>query len=83
MLLSVVVVGILNKVNRVGSCVVVLFDLEVGSGEAERTQNHVAQILKFTYVGKEEKKYDEVNKTGYHICLCLFISVKLRPQSDQ
>lgn len=55
MLLSVVAVGILNKVDRVGSRVVVLIDLEVGSGESERTQNHVAQILEFTCFRKRKK----------------------------
>lgn len=84
MLLSVVVVRILNKVNRVGACVVVLVDLEIGSGEAERTQNHVAQILQFTFVGgKKRKKEKKVNKTGYHICLGQFISAMLMLQPDQ
>lgn len=33
--LSVVVIGILNKINGVGSCVGVLVDLEVGGGETK------------------------------------------------
>lgn len=71
--LSVVAVGILNKVNRVGSCVVILFDLEVGSGEAERTQNHVAQILKFTCIGRKRKRKKRSIKHITFVSVCLYL----------
>lgn len=46
--MSSVVVGVLHKVDRIGSSILVLVHLEVVGGKSERPQDHVPQVLEFT-----------------------------------